>query len=80
MSPWRGRRSRFARGDLVLLDMWAKLDQPGAVYYDITWTGFCGANPPEEMLKVFGVVREGRDRAIERVQRGVRGGRGGAGI
>ena len=22
--------------------MWAKLDQPGAVYYDITWTHFCG--------------------------------------
>jgi Xaa-Pro dipeptidase len=25
--------------DFVLMDMWAKLDQPGAVYYDITWTG-----------------------------------------
>ena len=25
-------------GDFVLLDMWAKLDQPDAVYYDITWT------------------------------------------
>ena len=25
--------------------MWAKLDQPGAVYYDITWTGFCGDAP-----------------------------------
>ncbi len=43
-------------GDWVLLDMWAKLDQPEAVYYDITWTGFCGDQPTEEMRKVFGVV------------------------
>jgi Xaa-Pro aminopeptidase len=72
--PMEGTTQPIRAGDLVLLDMWAKLDQPGAVYYDITWTGFCGANPPEEMLRVFGVVREGRDRAIERVQRGVRAG------
>jgi Xaa-Pro aminopeptidase len=72
--PMEGTTQPIRADDLVLLDMWAKLDQPGAVYYDITWTGFCGANPPEEMLRVFGVVREGRDRAIERVQRGVRAG------
>jgi Xaa-Pro aminopeptidase len=69
-----GATQPIGAGDLVLLDMWAKLDQPGAVYYDITWTGFCGTKPPEEMLKVFGVVREGRDRAIERVQKGTRAG------
>ena len=26
---------------------------PAPVYYDITWTGFCGDNPPEEMRNVF---------------------------
>src|SRR5207253_154830 len=26
------------RGDFVLIDMWAKLNQPDSVYYDITWT------------------------------------------
>jgi len=72
--PVEGRTLPIRSGDLVLLDMWAKMDQPGAVYYDITWTGYCGASPPDEMRKVFGVVREGRDRAIERVQKGVRGG------
>jgi len=58
-------------GDWVLLDMWAKLDQPEAVYYDITWTGFCGDQPPEEMRKVFGVVTGARDAAIRRVQEAV---------
>ena len=60
-------------GDWVLLDMWAKLDQPEAVYYDITWTGFCGDQPPEEMRKVFAVVTGARDAAIQRVQEAVAG-------
>jgi Xaa-Pro aminopeptidase len=48
--------------------MWAKLDQPGAVYYDITWTGFCGDHPTDRMREVFGVVTGARDAAIQRVQ------------
>src|SRR5206468_9416569 len=61
-------------GDWVLLDMWAKLDQPGAVYYDITWTAFCGDNPTEEMRNVFGVVTGARDAGIKRVTEGIASG------
>lgn len=60
--------SPIRAGDWVLLDMWAKLDQPGAVYYDITWTGFCGDSPTGEMRKVFSVVTGARDAAVARVQ------------
>jgi hypothetical protein len=38
-------------GDLVLLDLWAWLDQPDAVYDAITWMAFCGEDvpaPPQE--------------------------------
>lgn len=55
-------------GDFVLLDMWAKLDQPDAVFYDITWTGFCGREVPEKIKAVFHIVKAGRDAAIQRVQ------------
>jgi Xaa-Pro dipeptidase len=55
-------------GDWVLIDLWAKLRQPDAVYYDITWTGHCGAVIPSAMAEVFEIVREARDRAIRRVQ------------
>jgi Xaa-Pro aminopeptidase len=61
------------RGDFVLLDMWAKLDHPGSVYYDITWTGVCG-EPTTEMRRVFGIVRDARDAAIKRVQKSVSAG------
>jgi len=54
-------------GDWVLLDMWAKLDQPGAVYYDITWTAYCGDTPPDRIRSVFAVVTGARDAAIDRV-------------
>ncbi len=56
------------KGDAVLIDMWAKLDQPSAVFYDITWTGYCGATPPADLQNVFEVVRDARDCAIRRVQ------------
>ena len=57
------RFSPIRPGDWVLLDMWAKLDRPAAVFYDITWTGYCGATPPVELQNVFEVVRDARDRA-----------------
>jgi Xaa-Pro aminopeptidase len=47
------------KGDLVLLDMWAKKDTPGAVYYDITWTGVLG-EPSAKQQEVFRIVRDAR--------------------
>ena len=61
----------YSAGDFVLIDMWSKLQKPSSVYYDITWTGFCGDSPPSEMRNVFGVVTGGRDAAIQFVQRSI---------
>ena len=61
-------------GDFVLLDMWAKLDQPGSVYYDITWTGFCG-DAPDRVRQVFEIVRDARDKAVDAVVNAVAAGR-----
>jgi Xaa-Pro aminopeptidase len=46
-------------GDFVLLDMWAKKDSPGAVYYDITWTGVLG-QPSTRHHEIFHIVRDAR--------------------
>jgi Xaa-Pro aminopeptidase len=62
--PKQDACSEIRSGDLVLMDMWAKLDRPEAVYYDITWVGYCGANPPSAVEKIFGVVADARNRAI----------------
>jgi Xaa-Pro dipeptidase len=55
-------------GDFVLLDVWGKQNRPGAVYFDITWTGYVGDKVPEQYTKVFDVVREARDAAVNLVQ------------
>jgi Xaa-Pro dipeptidase len=72
--PSDGLTRPIRRGDFVLIDMWAKLDQPGSVYYDITWTGYCGPDPRPEIRNIFEIVLGARDRAIERVQKAVRAG------
>ena len=58
------------RGDFVLLDMWAKLDRPNAVFYDITWTGNCGP-ASDRIQQIFRIVRDARDKAIEAVVQAV---------
>ena len=72
--PTEDETSPIRAGDWVLLDMWAKLDSPGAVYYDITWTAFCGDHPTEEMRKVFALVTGARDAGIERVRSAIAAG------
>jgi Xaa-Pro dipeptidase len=62
--PSQDRHSPVQKGDLVLIDMWAKLDEPDAVYYDITWTGFCGPVPRQEIQNVFDVVTTARDQGV----------------
>lgn len=67
--PKKGASATIRKGDTVLIDLWAKFDRADAVYYDVTWMGFCGQEPPSAVENVFGIVREARDRAVARVQR-----------
>ena len=55
-------------GDFVLLDIWGKLKTPGAVYYDITWTGFVGKAPSDRIREIFEVVSGARDVGVKTVQ------------
>ncbi len=55
-------------GDLVLIDLWAKMDRPGAIYYDITWMGYIGTEVPEKIENIFQIARQGRDAAVEFVR------------
>ncbi len=65
-------------GDFVLLDVWAKKNTPGAVYYDITWTG-CVGTPSDRQREIFKVVTEARDIGVKTVQTAVAAGKAIAG-
>ncbi len=71
--------SPIKEGDFVLLDIWAKQNKPGAVFYDITWTGFVGKNPSGRMIEVFNTVRDARDAGIKAVEQGIGAGKNMAG-
>jgi Xaa-Pro dipeptidase len=58
-------------GDLLLLDVWGKKKALGSVYYDVTWMGCLGAKVPEKYAKVFTVVRNARDRAVDLIRASV---------
>lgn len=63
------------RGDFILFDVWAKLQEPEAVYADQTWTGYIGERVPDEHERIFQIVRAGRDAAIKFVEESVAAGR-----
>ena len=54
-------------GDFVLIDIWARLNQPHSCYYDITWTGVVGRQPTDREQHIFTTVRDARDAACQRV-------------
>ena len=64
----RANARPFAKGDTVLIDLWAKKNVPGGIYYDITWVGYIGDTPPPKYRKIFETVRNGRDSAIQLVK------------
>jgi Xaa-Pro dipeptidase len=56
------------QGDFVLIDLWAKLDKPRAVYSDLTRVGFVGASVPQKYQDIFDIVANARDAAIALVK------------
>jgi Xaa-Pro dipeptidase len=61
--------------ELVLLDLWGKLRQPGSVYADITWIGFTGTSVPEKITAAFSAICEARDAAVSAVENAAKAGR-----
>ncbi len=54
--------------ELLLLDVWGKLQAPGSVFYDITWVGFLGADGAAEIREGVRGGAAARDRAVSFVQ------------
>ena len=68
-APDAASNRRIAAGSFVLIDLWAKMDRPRAVYSDLTRVGYVGEDVPAKINEVFHVVAAARDAGIARVQR-----------
>lgn len=66
--PTEENSVEMKEGDLLLLDLWAKKNEPGAIYYDITWMGFIGTEVPERIATIFNVARDARNAGLDMVR------------
>lgn len=66
--PSSRQHAPITAGSLVLLDLWGKLQTPGAVYADITWVGVVASNTPEPQARAFAAIAQARDAAIALVE------------
>jgi Xaa-Pro dipeptidase len=73
--PIAGKDAAIGPGDLVLLDLWAKLDRPRSVYSDLTRMGFVGNVVPARYEAIFAIVAQARDAAISCVREAYAAGR-----
>jgi Xaa-Pro aminopeptidase len=74
-APLAGADSEIHRGDLILVDLWAKLDRPGAVYSDYTRVGYVGESVPQKYADIFNIVAAARDAGIACVREAFAAGR-----
>src|SRR5690606_30784066 len=68
-SPTQEAAQPITEGDFVLIDLWAREQEGQSVFGDITWVGYVGESVPERYEEVFTVVRDGRDAALQKVQK-----------
>jgi len=73
--PEPGKSAPLREGDLLLMDVWGKKRAAGSVYYDVTWMGVLGPTVPEKYGKIFAVLRDSRDKAIDLIQAHVSAGK-----
>jgi Xaa-Pro aminopeptidase len=55
-------------GDTILIDLWARRKEPPGVYYDVTWCGFVGQDPPALYTEIWRAVCAARDAALDFVR------------
>jgi Xaa-Pro dipeptidase len=52
------------KGDVIKIDIWARMNKKGAPFADITWMGFCGEKVPKNIEKIFNIVVSARNKGI----------------
>lgn len=72
--PTADRSRSISANQVLLLDLWGKTREPGAVFADITWVGVTASRVPEETARAFNAIAEARDAAVRLVEDAARNG------
>ncbi|MFH1374065.1 MAG: M24 family metallopeptidase [bacterium] len=64
--PQADKSATIKRGQLILIDLWAKVNTSNGVYADITWMAYAGHQNeiPQRYVDIFAIVMAARDRAV----------------
>lgn len=73
--PTHNMHSPVREGDLLLIDIWGKLNTPGTIYGDITWVAFVGKQVPARMEEVFQIVKGAQMASFRLIQENFKNGR-----
>jgi Xaa-Pro aminopeptidase len=65
--PTAERCRPIVKDEVLLLDLWGKKHDTGAVFADITWVAVTGVRVPAEVSRAFHAVAEARDAAVQLV-------------
>jgi len=63
--PSKVSSSIVNRGDLILIDSWAKFKDPDSIYVDITQMAYVGYEIPHRIQEIWEIVKAARDIAIK---------------
>jgi Xaa-Pro aminopeptidase len=66
--PGADHSAAITTDTVLLLDLWGKHRNAGAVFADITWVGYTGPEPPEPVTRAFAAIVRARDAAVQLVE------------
>jgi Xaa-Pro dipeptidase len=66
--PEASTAKKLEPNSLIMIDLWARLNEQDAPYADITWMAWYGSEIPDEFQKAFDVVTKSRDSGLEYIQ------------
>lgn len=73
--PRQGKGAPIKRGDLVLIDTVTKVTKPRAPAADLTWVGYVGETVPEGYVKIWNIVFQAQQSALNAVRVAFKNGR-----
>ena len=73
--PGPGHSAPIVPERVLLLDLWGKTRDAGAVFADITWVAVTGRHVPGDVAAAFAAIAEARDAAVQLVEDAAAAGR-----
>ncbi len=68
----KGKGKKLQPNNLILLDIWARLNKRNTPYADMTWMFFCGTKIPKDIEKTWKVLSKSLDKAVKHIEKEIK--------